>query len=358
MLLMFVFILLQPNFAFAQAPTELDNSPISRGLCNVFELVGGNIGKSLAIFAIVMVGFGFFTGKFSIALVIGITLGIGILFGAPKIIAALTGERAVNCSDVTEGGSIACPTEIGLSRGGQSISQHTSSDKSFILSSGNTQLAKIECYTASGNQTRVKFTPLVHNRATRIEAINTFITSLGGMGTQALGDIIGAKDVSSPITSDAFPTGTSPLVTLVANGFCPEIEANIRHVPNINSCNAPNDIVVATESGTTEGLCANDSKIAAAGSNPIGSSNFTIMANGLASTNTGGKLTITAGFIGDVRSLKISSDPREMIATCVAGSWQIKTSGGTDIAAANCIAGVCFNFSASANQAVSFSLKP
>ena len=62
MLAVFVFALFYPNFSFAQSGEagNLDHSPITRGLCNVFGLASGNIGKAIAIFAIVAVGFGFF----------------------------------------------------------------------------------------------------------------------------------------------------------------------------------------------------------------------------------------------------------------------------------------------------------
>ena len=119
---MFLLVIFGPKFALAAPstvalnPDGLDQSPVTRGLCNVFEMANGNIGKAIAIFAIVSVGFGFFTGKFSIALVIGITLGIGILFGAPKFIGALTGENAISCGDIILGGQ-KCPQGYGCSRG-------------------------------------------------------------------------------------------------------------------------------------------------------------------------------------------------------------------------------------------------
>ena len=115
---MFLLVIFGPKFALAQvtlASNGLDQSPITRGLCNVFEMASGNIGKAIAIFAIVAVGFGFFTGKFSIALVIGITLGIGILFGAPKIISALTGGEAVDCGTITSGEAEVCDGYLSFS---------------------------------------------------------------------------------------------------------------------------------------------------------------------------------------------------------------------------------------------------
>jgi type IV secretory pathway VirB2 component (pilin) len=61
-------------------------------LCNVLKFVTGGIGKTLAAFVIIGVGLGFFSGKVSWGLMIGVTLGISAIFGAPAIIAAVTGS--------------------------------------------------------------------------------------------------------------------------------------------------------------------------------------------------------------------------------------------------------------------------
>ena len=60
-------------------------------LCNVLRFVTGTVGKTLASFIIIGVGLGFFTGKVSWGLLIGVTLGISAMFGAPAIIKAITG---------------------------------------------------------------------------------------------------------------------------------------------------------------------------------------------------------------------------------------------------------------------------
>lgn len=64
-------------------------------LCNVLVFVTGTVGKTLASFIIIGVGLGFFTGKVSWGLLIGVTLGISAMFGAPAIIGALTGEFTI-----------------------------------------------------------------------------------------------------------------------------------------------------------------------------------------------------------------------------------------------------------------------
>lgn len=66
-------------------------------ICNVLKIVTGNAGKAFAAFAIISIGIGFFTGKVSWGLMIGVAAGIAAMFGAPTIVAAITGESAFDC---------------------------------------------------------------------------------------------------------------------------------------------------------------------------------------------------------------------------------------------------------------------
>jgi len=66
-------------------------------MCNALQLVTGNAGKAFAAFAIISLGIGFFTGKVSWGLMIGVAMGIAAMFGAPTIVAALTGKSAFDC---------------------------------------------------------------------------------------------------------------------------------------------------------------------------------------------------------------------------------------------------------------------
>ncbi len=67
-------------------------------MCNVLKIITGNAGKAFAAFAIISVGIGFFTGKVSWGLMIGVAAGIAAMFGAPTIVAAITGKDAFDCS--------------------------------------------------------------------------------------------------------------------------------------------------------------------------------------------------------------------------------------------------------------------
>lgn len=70
-----------------------DGGDMQTVLCNVLKFVTGTVGKTLASFIIIGVGLGFFTGKVSWGLLIGVTLGISAMFGAPAIINAITGSK-------------------------------------------------------------------------------------------------------------------------------------------------------------------------------------------------------------------------------------------------------------------------
>ena len=67
-------------------------------LCGTLKIVTGNGGKTFAAFAIISIGIGFFTGKVSWGLMIGVTAGIAAMFGAPTIVSAIAGGDTFDCS--------------------------------------------------------------------------------------------------------------------------------------------------------------------------------------------------------------------------------------------------------------------
>lgn len=76
----------------AYAADETD--PMTATLCNIYLFITGGIGKTICAFTIIGVGIGFFTGKVSWGVLIGVALGIASLFGGPAIMAAVTGGNA------------------------------------------------------------------------------------------------------------------------------------------------------------------------------------------------------------------------------------------------------------------------
>jgi len=76
-----------------------EDDPFSKVVCKVFKIMTGNGGKALAAIVIITVGMGFFTGKVSWGMMIGVAGGIAAMFGAPAIVAAISGESAYDCGE-------------------------------------------------------------------------------------------------------------------------------------------------------------------------------------------------------------------------------------------------------------------
>lgn len=82
-----LFTVLFVGNAYATEVTD----PMTATLCNVYLFIIGSVGKTICAFTIIGVGIGFFTGKVSWGVLIGVALGIASLFGGPAIMAAITG---------------------------------------------------------------------------------------------------------------------------------------------------------------------------------------------------------------------------------------------------------------------------
>ncbi len=104
--LTFVFWLLIPSVALAA---------FDASMCNVMNIVTGTAGRTFAVFAVASVGVGFYTGKVSWGVLIGVAAGIGVIFGAPSIVAAVSGSDVFECRKgvqvvtCNDDGCFACP---------------------------------------------------------------------------------------------------------------------------------------------------------------------------------------------------------------------------------------------------------
>lgn len=87
--------------AFIAGTSAVNSNVLVDVMCNVLRIVTGNGGKAFAAFAILSVGIGFFTGKVSWGLMIGVAAGIAAMFGASSIVAAITGQDAMDCTTYT-----------------------------------------------------------------------------------------------------------------------------------------------------------------------------------------------------------------------------------------------------------------
>ena len=76
----------------ADATANISSNSLTRVMCNALKIVTGSAGKTFATFAVIATGIGFFTGKVSWGLMIGVAAGIATMFGGPSIVAAISGE--------------------------------------------------------------------------------------------------------------------------------------------------------------------------------------------------------------------------------------------------------------------------
>jgi type IV secretory pathway VirB2 component (pilin) len=92
-------VLSSDALAQSSISTSSNSNVLVDTMCNVMKIITGNAGKAFAAFAIISIGIGFFTGKVSWGLMIGVAAGIAAMFGAPTIVSAITGRNAYDCSN-------------------------------------------------------------------------------------------------------------------------------------------------------------------------------------------------------------------------------------------------------------------
>ena len=83
--------------SYSTVSANINSNTLTDVMCNVFKIATGNAGKAFAAFAIISVGIGFFTGKVSWGLMVGVAAGIAAMFGAPQIVAAISGTNSASC---------------------------------------------------------------------------------------------------------------------------------------------------------------------------------------------------------------------------------------------------------------------
>jgi type IV secretory pathway VirB2 component (pilin) len=88
------------NLGNLDAVSNLSSNTLSKAVCNAFRIVTGGAGKTFASFAVIATGIGFFTGKVSWGLMIGVAAGIATMFGASSIVAAISGESVNTMCDI------------------------------------------------------------------------------------------------------------------------------------------------------------------------------------------------------------------------------------------------------------------
>jgi type IV secretory pathway VirB2 component (pilin) len=80
---------------------DVNNNKLVDAVCRVYQIATGTAGKAFAAVGVISVGIGFFTGKVSWGLMISVAAGIAVFFGAPSIIAVISGSDTSSlCSQV------------------------------------------------------------------------------------------------------------------------------------------------------------------------------------------------------------------------------------------------------------------
>ncbi len=73
---------------------NISKNAFTKNACNVLRITTGGAGKTFATFAVIATGIGFFTGKVSWGLMIGVAAGIATMFGGPSIVATIAGQSS------------------------------------------------------------------------------------------------------------------------------------------------------------------------------------------------------------------------------------------------------------------------
>ena len=72
-------------------------------LCRANKFIAGNTGKGIAVLVVISLAISLFLGKVSWGMAIAVAVGMGILFGAPGMVGALSGDDSFKtaCDTIT-----------------------------------------------------------------------------------------------------------------------------------------------------------------------------------------------------------------------------------------------------------------
>lgn len=75
-------------------PAMAQQSPMGNVICAIIGIIYGNLGRGLAVLAVLVVGIGATLGKVSWGLAMTVAVGIGTVFGAVPLVAYLISANA------------------------------------------------------------------------------------------------------------------------------------------------------------------------------------------------------------------------------------------------------------------------
>lgn len=70
-------------------PAMAQQSPMGNVICFIIGIIYGNLGRGLAVLAVIIVGIGATVGKVSWGLAMTVAIGVGTVFGAVPLVAYL-----------------------------------------------------------------------------------------------------------------------------------------------------------------------------------------------------------------------------------------------------------------------------
>ena len=102
LLMVFSILLLLPLFSTANAQIETlvngNNNSVAKVLCNAVAISRGNPVKIVASLMVMAVGAAFLLGKIEVKTIIGVCLGVAVIFGAPTLYSGITGNNSGECT--------------------------------------------------------------------------------------------------------------------------------------------------------------------------------------------------------------------------------------------------------------------
>jgi len=114
-LILVLLVIFLPDISFAQeasgagtssgadTPSKVDSAngtstKVDETVCNIIEILQGNIARAVAAFGIIFLGFSLFLGKISWGTALALGIGIGAIFGASDIV-KLIGDGTAACAE-------------------------------------------------------------------------------------------------------------------------------------------------------------------------------------------------------------------------------------------------------------------
>jgi type IV secretory pathway VirB2 component (pilin) len=90
--------MLMPDLAFATTTTPDDTGNLSKTICNIVQVLQGNIARGVAAVGIIFLGFTMFMGKVSWGTAISLGIGLGAIFGARTLVGLMDPTGANACA--------------------------------------------------------------------------------------------------------------------------------------------------------------------------------------------------------------------------------------------------------------------